>query len=250
MFDDHQVMTSAIGMQGLWLGLAIAVHGAAFAALPASSVSVDTPSSLDLAEIELLEPISEPTPDQEDREVERVKAPPKPRTPKPPPEPTEPSDEPPAAADEVPFAFDDFVLSNQPGASWQIDSRPDAVVTGRNVDGEAGGVIGGEGTALVVDLGDLSRQPKPPDLKRKLERNYPKKAQSEGKEGVAQVRLQVNSDGSVSRLVLHLEEPKDFGFGQACIRTLTGERWKPPVDGAGRRVATRVTYSCRFKVRY
>ncbi len=247
---DHHVMTSAIGMQALWLGLAIAVHGAAFASLPSGTLPAEEATSPELAEFELLEPPTEPTPDQEDSEVQPVKPPPKPRTPKAPQKPTEPTDEPPAAADEVPFTFDGLILSNQPGDAWRVDTRPDAVAAGRNVDGEAGGVIGGQGTALITDLGDLSRMPRPPDLKRKLERNYPKEARSEGKEGIAQVRLQVNSDGSVSRLVLHLEDPKEFGFGQACIRTLTGERWEPPVDESGRRVATRITYSCRFKVRY
>ncbi len=250
---DPKAIVSAFGIQMLWLALAAGVHAAAFAALPSRPpMEPQTPVS-DLAEIEVIEQEQEPEIDREDSETVEVDAPPNPRTPKPPPEPVEPTKEPPAAADEVPFSFENILLSNQgqaTGDAWKIDTRPDAVVTGRNKRGQAGGVIGGEGTGLVTDLGDLSRQPKPPNLKRKLERNYPKKARAEGKEGIAQVRLQVNSDGSASRLRVVLEDPKAYGFGQACVRTLTGERWQPPVDDSGRRVATRVTYSCRFKVRY
>ena len=248
--------------------MAVAMHFAMLSALPrvqASGGPELSPSEVSVAIVEPEEPQEPEEPIGEEaleaEEPQQIPPTPKPRAPKPPKEPPTP-DEPPAAAEETPVSFDNIVLTNEGNepTSWAVNpgsgqdregpiGNPNAAVTGRSRDGVAGGVIGGTGTGL-VDVGDLSRQPVPPSLRRKLERLYPEKARAEGTEGEAVVRLQVNSNGKTSRLRLVSENPQGYEFGQACLRALRNERWKPPLDQEGRTVATRVTYRCGFKVRY
>ena len=247
-----------------WILLAILAHLSLLFLVP--SVPEQRVTAQELAElsINIIEDvIAEPIEESEEitEEVTEVAPPPEDKTPKPPPEPVEPKEEPPAAADETPLAFDNVTLTNKgSGSDWAImDSsgierdgpmgRPDAVVTGGSRLGKAGGVIGGSGKGVVMDMGDLSRQPRPPNLKHKLKRNYPKPAKAGSLEGEANIRLQINRDGSTSGYRTISEDPKGYGFSQACIKTLRGERWEAPVDDSGNRVATRVNYTCRFTFR-
>lgn len=255
-----------------WLVLAVAVHFLALVALP--SVPLLTEGKNQLAEVsvtlveeapepepELEEEPVEPEPEPEPEEPEPVKPPPKPKAVKAAKEPPTP-DEPPAAAEETPVTFDNVVLTNESEgpADWKVAGgsgeeregpigNPNAAVTGRSREGKAGGVIGGTGTGI-VEAGDLSRQPGPPSLRKKLERLYPPKARAEGREGSAVVRLQVNSDGSTSNMRLVSESVPGYEFGNACLRALRGEKWDPPLDEDGRRVATRVNFRCGFTIRY
>ena len=222
---------------------------------------VDEPTPVDLEEEPEEPEVSEPP---EPAEPERVKPPPKPKTfkaPKDPPK--ERLREPPAAAPETPVAFDNIVLTNEgdEGSSWAMDpgtgesregpvGRPDAVVTGRSKDGILGGIVGGTGIGVVVDVGDLSRQPIPPALKAKLEKFYPKKARQERVEGSADARLYIGPDGKPARIRILTEDPIGQGFGAACKRALQNEKWKPPLDKDGRPVTTRVTFRCGFTIRY
>jgi TonB family protein len=200
---------------------------------------------------------------EEPAEPEPVKPPPKPKTFKAPEEPPKAPEEPPAAAPETPVAFDNIVLTNEGDepSSWAVDpgsgesregpiGRPDAVVTGRSRDGIVGGIVGGTGIGVVVDVGDLSRQPIPPSLKRKLEKLYPKKAHQEGIEGEAVLRLQIAPDGFPAKIRIISEDPTGYELGRACMKTLQGEQWKPPLDQDGKPVTTRITYRCGFEIRY
>ena len=205
----------------------------------------------------------EPQEAPEPEEPEPVKPPPKPKTFKAPKEPPTAPEEPPAAAPETPVTFDNIVLTNEGDepSSWAMDpgsgesrdgpiGKPDAVVTGRSREGVLGGIIGGTGIGVVVDVGDLSKRPIPPSLKQKLERLYPKKAKQEGVEGQAVVRLQIGPDGSPSKLRLISEDPVDYKFGQVCKQALQGSTWKPPLDKDGKPVSTRVTFTCGFEIRF
>lgn len=259
-----------------WVVLAIVTHAAFLGVMPrvptgdgpegpAATVAVTiveeplAPEPEQPAEEEP-EPVAEPEPEK----PKAVKPPPKPKTfkaPKAPPK--ELLDEPPAAAPETPVAFDNVVLTNdgdEPG-SWAMDpgsgkssegpiGRPDAVVTGRSRDGVVGGVVGGTGIGLVVEVGDLSKRPIPPSLKQKLERLYPKKARQEGVEGTADARLFVGPDGTPTKIRILSEEPPGYEFGAACKRALQGETWGPPIDKDGKPVTTRVTFRCGFEIRY
>ena len=257
-----------------WLVLAMVVHLAGLIALPPVPLSTGEPEKFSEIDVSLIEEApqpedgleqetspAEPETEPEPEEPEPVKPPPKPKAVKAPIEPPTP-DEPPAAAEETPVSFDNVVLTNEGDSptGWEVAAgsgeeregpvgNPNAAVTGRSREGKPGGVIGGTGTG-VVEAGDLSRQPRPPSLRRKLERLYPPKARAEGREGSAVVRLQVNSDGSTSNLRLISESVPGYDFGDACLRALRGERWNPPLDKEGRPVATRVNFRCGFTIRY
>lgn len=256
-----------------WVVLAIAVHAAFLGAMsrlpPPSSGPEDQADAVAVSIVD--EPIaSEPEQPSEPAEPtppaqapERVEPPPKPKTFRAPKEPPKEPEEPPAAAPETPVAFDNLVLTNEgrEPSSWAVEpgsgqsregpiGRPDAVVTGRSRQGVAGGVIGGAGTGVVVDVGDLSKQPVPPVLKQKLEKLYPKKARQEGVEGEAVVRLQIGPDGLPAKIRIVSENPAGYELGKACVKTLQGEKWRPPIGKDGKPVTTRVTYRCGFEIRY
>ena len=254
-----------------WFVLAIAAHAAFLGFMPSAPQGAAPQDPEELVAVAIVDEdpfASEPeAPDQEEHsepeEPEPVKPPPKPKTFKAPKEPPKAPEEPPAAAPETPVAFDNVVLTNEGDepTSWAVEpgsgesregpiGRPDAVVTGRSRDGIVGGIIGGTGVGVVVDVGDLSRQPIPPSLKRKLEKLYPKKARQEGIEGEAVIRLQIAPDGLPGKIRVISEDPIGYELGRACVKTLQGERWKPPIDTDGKPVTTRVTYRCGFEIRY
>ena len=255
-----------------WLILAMATHAAFLGAMPAVPMGE---SDLDMSEPVIVAIVDEPEPEEaeppvedievaEEPEPEPVRPPPKPKTfraPKDPPK--ELLKEPPAAAPETPVAFDNIVLTNEGDepSDWAMDpgsgesregpiGRPDAVVTGRSKEGIIGGIIGGTGIGVVVDVGDLSRQPIPPTLKQKLEKLYPKKARQEGIEGSADARLYIGPGGKPAKIRILTEDPVGYQFGDACKRALQNEKWKPPLDKDGKPVTTRVTFRCGFEIRY
>ncbi len=258
-----------------WVVLAILTHVAMLGAMPAVP-SGDGNEDFEMLAVSIVdEPLApepeppveeepEPEAEPEPPKPQRVKPPPKPKTfkaPKDPPK--ELLEEPPAAAPETPVAFDNIVLTNEGDepASWAMDpgsgesregpiGRPDAVVTGRSKDGIIGGIIGGTGIGVVVDVGDLSRQPIPPTLKAKLEKLYPKKARQEGVEGSVDARLFVGPNGLPVKIRILSEDPLGYDFGAACKKALQNEKWKPPLDKDGKPVTTRVTFRCGFEIRY
>lgn len=260
--------TSQWAFEGTWVVLAVLTHAALIGGIPrppqgSGMISPGDPVDVSFIEEEPEEP--EPEAAEEPVEPEKpevVKPPPKPKTFKAPQE-ASPPEEPPASAQETPVAFDNVILTNDGDgdSSWSTEQAsgksvegpigsPNAAITGRSKVGVVGGVIGGTGIGVVVDVGDLSRQPIPPTLKRKLERLYPKKARAEGVEGEAVIRLQVGADGLPAKIRVISENPTGYELGDACVKTLKGEVWQPPVDKEGKRVTTRVTYRCGFEIRY
>jgi protein TonB len=251
-----------------WVVLAIAMHAAFLGAMPRTPAS-GPEGPMDTVAVAIIdqEPRAEsepaPEPQVPEQPPEPIAPPPSPKTFKAPKEPPKAPEEPPAAAPETPVAFDNLVLTNEGDepSSWTIEpgsgqsregpiGRPDAVVTGRSRDGVIGGVVGGTGTGVVVEVGDLSKQPIPPSLKQKLERLYPRKARQEGVEGEAVIRLQIGPDGLASSIRIVSESPPGYELGKACVETLEGEKWQPPIGKDGKPVATRVTYRCGFEIRY
>ena len=257
-----------------WVVLAIATHAAFLGLMPYEPIGSGSENPQDTVAVAIIDedqPAAEPeappeqeAPEpQEPAEPEPVKPPPKPKTFKAPKEPPKAPEEPPAAAPETPVAFDNIVLTNEGDepSSWAVDpgsgesregpiGRPDAVVTGRSRLGIVGGIIGGTGIGVVVDVGDLSKQPIPPALKRKLEKLYPKKARQEGVEGEAVIRLQVGPDGLPAKIRIISEDPTGYELGRACMKALQGEKWGAPRNKEGKPVTTRVTYRCGFEIRY
>jgi protein TonB len=260
-------------LETAWVVLAVAAHAALLGSMPPVQMDEGGGDGLETVAVAIVdEPLERAEPIEEEPEVaepvndepEKVKPPPKPKTfkaPKNPPK--ELLEEPPAAAPETPVAFDNLVLTNDGDepSDWAVDpgsgesregpiGRPDAVVTGRSREGVVGGVVGGTGIGVVVDVGDLSRNPIPPTLKAKLEKLYPKKARQEGVEGKADARLYVGPDGLPAKIRILSEDPPGYDFGEACKKALQGEKWKPPIDKDGKPVTTRVTFRCGFEIRY
>lgn len=262
--------TTQWAFEGTWVVLAILAHAAFLGGIPKPSdgsqiTSPGDPVNVSFIEEEIEEPepedVEEPEP-VEPEEPEPVKPPPKPKAFQAAKE-ASPPEEPPAAASETPVAFDNIVLTNDGDgdSSWTTEQAsgksvegpigsPNAAVTGRSKVGVVGGIVGGTGIGVVVDVGDLSRQPIPPSLKRKLERLYPRKARAEGVEGEAVIRLQIGPNGLPAKIRVVSEEPNGYELGEACVKTLQGEVWQPPVGKDGERVTTRITYRCGFEIRY
>ncbi len=262
---------SSWSLEAGWVVLAIATHVAFLGLMPPASSSRGTPDPPDSVAVAIVEEEPEPPEPEivedeeapEPEEPERVEPPPKPKTFRAPKEPRKAPEKPPAAAPETPVTFDNIVLTNEGDepSSWEMDpgsgesragpiGRPDAVATGRSRDGVVGGVVGGTGDGTVVEVGDLSRQPIPPPLKRKLEKLYPEAASQEGVEGTVSTRLEIRSNGMPANIRIISEDPKGYGFGKACVQALRGEKWKPPLGPDGKPVTTRVTYRCGFEIRY
>ena len=91
-----------------------------------------------------------------------------------------------------------------------------------------------------------TRRPRPPPLNGVLRRNYPPEARRSGQAGTAIVAARIGPDGRVGSPSIVSESGP--GFGRACLRTLMGSVWTPPLDRNGRAVATRISYTCRFQV--
>lgn len=100
--------------------------------------------------------------------------------------------------------------------------------------------------APLLPLADLSRRPSAPSLNAELERHYPADARAAGISGTATVRARIFPSGIAGGVRLVSETHP--GFGAACVRTVSGSHWSPPLDATGRAVATEITYRCRFVV--
>lgn len=212
-------------------------------------------------EPEVAEPEPAPEPEPPPRE------PPPPRTNEPPPPPPAPG--PPPQADpepEEPLDLTGLTLTSEGGSfavaagdgterEGPIGPPPPRTVPRGRPDGVPGGTGGGgteEGTGPpVVAFRDLSRRPEQPSgLGERLEQLYPPEARSQGLDGQAIVRFRIEPDGSLSGLRVVSESVSGFGFGAACVQSLRGQRFSPPLDRNGNAVATIVTrFPCSWRVR-
>jgi hypothetical protein len=52
-----------------------------------------------------------------------------------------------------------------------------------------------------------------------------------------------------ARPVTQSDELTGTEVRRACERTVRSAVWEPPIDRAGVRVATEITYTCRFEIR-
>jgi periplasmic protein TonB len=233
----------------LTLVLSVAVHAAVFTGLGLMRVDTVRPSD-DIVEMAL---VDEPAPPPvEPKPVERAPKPPK----EPPPPPPEQAP-PPAPAEETIADFSGTTLTGESGWVSAVGSgapmdgpigKAGAKVTGRNVAGVPGGVIGGTGIRVVPE-GDLSRKPKPPSadvLNAALERSYPKSARQQGIEGVARIKVRVLASGKLQPIATLSETYP--GFADACRSSLRDVNFQPGLDRVGQPVATEIPYTCRFTV--
>ena len=219
-------------------------------------------------EMDIIEPVPEPEPppppppppppkeEPEPPPPPKVVAP-KVAAPKPVPDqaPPEPPKEAPPAAAEAPVDFTGVTLTAD-GASWSS-----AVGSGAPLQGPVGRIakvtgrdVAGTGTTVappaVVAEASLSRKPvPPPDMDALLEQNFPPGARAQGVSGTALLRVRIQSDGRPSDMQI-VRETGDYGFGEACKKTLRMRRWQPPLDRTGNPVATDIKYSCEFEVGY
>jgi len=167
-----------------------------------------------------------------------------------------PTPTPAPAAPEAPADLTGVTLTNDHGgwssATGNGEQMTGAIgartgeVTGRRHAGNDAAAPKAAAGEVVVAAGDLSRPPKPPGLEAQLAANYPAAARTSGLTGRAKIRLRVHANGSVGGMRV-ISQSSD-GFGTACIATLRGSHWEPPLDADGRAVATDVAYTCEFEV--
>jgi hypothetical protein len=265
---------------GVGIGLSLGLHLMAYAAIPSTARVAPQPtqSELDVAvlpdepdepEAAREEPVAPEPPEPEPEPAARPRRaqPPEPvaqRPDRPEPEP----DTPPPPAEETPVRFDDVTLTNEgQRSSWATHAgsgqaadgplAPPGLVTGRRARGEPGGVPGGSGQPRsgprVVPLGDLSRPPEPPgndELTSLLSKIFKRSdAWKAGVTGMASVRVRIEPNGTVASVRTLSETVQGHGLGDLCATALRTTRWRPPLDGEGRRVATWVTFKCDFRFR-
>lgn len=241
--------------EGWWVVLAILTHAILIGGMPSPPDRSRAVAPSDLVDLSFIEEEAAPV-----EPAEAVKPPPrlkKLRVAKRP----SPSKAPPPAQ-ETPAAFDNVVLTddgkNEP--LWEVGEAsgksvedpigsPNSAVTGESKVGVVGGVIGGTGRGVVVEVGDLSREPVTPFLELRLERPDPKQLGPEGGVGEAFVRLRVSAAGVPSDWQLIAEDPPGYELGQACIDTLKREAWQAELDRNGKPITKRIIYRCGFEIR-
>lgn len=244
------------GVFELVVAVSVVLHAGAVALLPTSRTARAAPAVMVVEVAELTAPpppVAPPPETPPEASPEQPLPRPKPRgnpTAAASRAPSTPSRTAPSAAEpgpEVPVDFTSTVLSSADGPGVAISQGPlgAARTSGRGAAGSGGAAAPAAGPRLVA-LGDLSSAPVPPALDRALANNYPPEARRSGISGTALLRVRILPDGRVGA-VRRVSETYP-GFGEACARTVRSAAWTPPVDRAGRRVATELTYRCRFEV--
>jgi TonB family protein len=245
------------------------VHPAQTVVAARQPVEVDVVTLPAPAPVETAPPEAPPVDEPEAPEPEPVAPPPKVRVPKaerapePPPETKAPDTKPPAPAEETITDFSGTTLTGEGAGGWASAvgngasmtgplGKAGAAVTGRDVRGVAGGVVGGQpgDTGIrIVGPNDLSRAAQQPDqdvLNAALERNYPKTARMQGIEGSSRIKLRVLASGKPEPIATISETYP--GFAEACRATLRSMRFSPALDRTGQPVATEIVFPCTFSV--
>ncbi len=193
---------------------------------------------------------------------EPARAPPPPKPEPPQPKPAEPPPPPSTEAEAPPKAEPDSP-PDVPAPLALLDTSIQAAASGVAAStalDAPGGISRGAARAPVpalfpvpapaapafTPLADLSRKPRPPSLDALLRKNYPESLRRLGIDGQAMVRAHVTPRGRVARVEVLSESAP--GFADACRRTLLGSEWTEPLDRNGERVATQLTYRCRFQI--
>ena len=138
----------------------------------------------------------------------------------------------------------DFTSTLAPNTDAPGIAIPIAVATAASAE-RAPRVQVAEGPRFVT-AAELSKLPRAPALDRALEKNYPREARRSGISGRAVLRVRILPSGRLGD-VRRISETYS-GFGEACERTVRSGVWEPPLDRIGKRVATEITYTCRFEV--
>lgn len=163
-------------------------------------------------------------------------------------QPSAPDDAPPPE----PVNFDGLTLSNEgDDSSWSVQQSSGKARKEPLAAPAPPGVPGGTGSGpVLVPVGKLKRRPVPPsNLNDVLLKNYPAQAKRQGIEGVARVRVRLMPDGRPRPMAVISQTAT--GFGAACKRTLRASpSWRPALDQKGQPVATEITFTCNFEVRY
>jgi len=77
---------------------------------------------------------------------------------------------------------------------------------------------------------------------------YPPIALRSGIEGRVILELFVDRTGTVQRIEIRLEEPKDRGFGESAVKAFTGRKGTPAIAN-GEPVSARYRYPVSFKIK-
>ncbi|HEU4365214.1 MAG TPA: energy transducer TonB [Candidatus Krumholzibacteria bacterium] len=106
-----------------------------------------------------------------------------------------------------------------------------------------GATAGGAGGSFVFESYELDQPPRPVV---KTPPAYPFRAREQGVEGVVQVKILVNADGSVGQVLIMESRPQDT-FDDAVLKAVPNWRFEPGVIG-GKRVTAWVVTALRFQL--
>jgi protein TonB len=244
------------------LATSTGVHMLVFAVMNLLPSVSEVRASLAVDEVDFVvaEPEPLPPPPEPEAEPEPEPAPKPERVARPvaPPPPTpEPVAEPPAPADDAPVDFTGETLTAEgPGPGWTsvvgngkaLGGPVGKVGTGRGPGTGSNGAAESGPTEPAPGKSQARRPEAPTGLDRLLEDNFPRRASQQGVQGVATVRVRVLPDGQLANVRV-LSQTGDHGFGEACIKTVSGARWRPALDAFGRPVPYDLSFTCRFEIR-
>lgn len=233
--------------------LAVGLHAAAVIAIPEFRQGVRdlVESTADFVEMAPdPEPAAEeppPPPPRPDRQAPRPEA-----ASNEPPPPVQESTAPPP---ELITTLDGTTLSNwsvTQGTGVATQPIRQGVQSDRNTEGSLNGVpdAGVPGGRGLVAAADLSVRPSAPaGLDDLLQRNFPADARQQGIEGQALISIEVRDDGTIGRIRRLRESPPEFGFADACIRTIRASSgWQAGRDRAGSPASSSMNFRCDFDI--
>jgi len=100
-----------------------------------------------------------------------------------------------------------------------------------------------------LDLGKVKIKPILPDNEIRHRMIWPSQAFNAGIEGSVMLRLFIDPRGTIRRIDVINEKPKDWGFGEAARNAFKGITAEPARAENGNSVAVQLLYPIRFEFR-
>jgi len=143
----------------------------------------------------------------------------------------------------APLASADFGDSD-----WSLLSGSGSALGGGKL-GLARRGSGSRKRATTLKARDLSRNAQAPHLDPLVQRNFPAAARLARVEGRVTISAVIQASGTPTDIRVEDVSTRGRGFGETCSRTVhEGPDWKPKLNRDGRPVASKVHYTCQFRL--